>query len=120
MGIERGKHRFVHRKSAEGGRLLYRPLVRAIDRDNHYGRWLFRVWEQAKGEGILSALGQRTLMAEAQLAPAWRVHSSLLWYMFTGDAPYRSTMFGLLSWPSLRNLLFAAWRRPTQNVELSS
>jgi len=44
----------------------YRPVVRAIERDNRYGYWLFRVWEQAKGEGILSTLGQRTLMAEAQ------------------------------------------------------
>jgi flavin-dependent dehydrogenase len=98
----------------------YRPVVRAIERDNRYGNLLFRVWEQAKGQGILSTLGQRTLMAEAQLAPDWRVHSSLLWYMFTGDAPYRSTMFGLLSWHSVRNLLLAAWRRPVQNVELRS
>jgi flavin-dependent dehydrogenase len=98
----------------------YRPMVRAIERDNRYGYWLFRVWEQAKGEGILSTLGQRTLIAEKHLAPAWRAHGSLLWYMFTGDAPYRSTMFGLLSWPSLRNLFIAAWRRSAQNVDLSS
>jgi flavin-dependent dehydrogenase len=98
----------------------YRPVVRAIERDNRYGYWLFRMWEQAKGEGVLSTLGQRTLMAEAQLAPAWRFHSSLLWYMFTGDAPYRSTMLGLISWHSVRNLLLAAWHRPAQNVELSS
>jgi flavin-dependent dehydrogenase len=88
----------------------YRPVVRAIERDNRYGCWLFRRWEHVKGEGILSTWGQRTLMAEEHLAPAWRVHSSLLWYMFTGDAPYRNTVLGLLSWLSLRNLLFAVWR----------
>lgn len=97
--------------------LHYHPVVRAIERDNRYGDWLFGIWRRIKGEGILSTLGQRTLMAEAQLAPAWRVHSSLLWYMFTGDAPYRSTMLGLLSWPSLRNLLFAVWRRPAPKAE---
>jgi len=90
----------------------YRPVVRAIERDNRYGYWLFRMWERVKGEGILSTLGQRTLMAEAQLAPAWRVHGSLLWYMFTGDAPYRATVFGLLSWFSIRNLILAAGQRP--------
>jgi len=94
----------------------YRPVVRAIHRDNRYGDWLFRLWQRVKGEGILSTLGQRSLMIEEQLAPAWRVHGVLLWYMFTGDAPYRSTMLGLLSWPSLRNLLLAIWRRPAPEV----
>jgi hypothetical protein len=95
----------------------YRPVVQDIVRDNRYGYWLFRVWRHVKGEGIMSALGQRTLLAEAQLSPSWRVHSSLLWYMFTGDASYRSIVRGLLSWPSLRNILLAAWSHPTQTVE---
>ena len=106
-----------HGVSTRDFRRHYRPAVRAIQRDNRYGHWLFRVWQRVKGKGILSTLGQRTLMAEAQLAPAWRVHSDLLWYMFTGDAPYRSTMFGLLSRRSLRNLLLAAWPRPARRVE---
>ena len=97
----------------------YRPAVRAIERDNRYGYWLFRMWQRVKGKGILSTVGQRTLMAEAQLAPAWRIHSALLWYMFTGDAPYRSTMFGLLSRRSLRNLLLAAWPRPARRGEMN-
>lgn len=108
-----------HGIAAQDFKRHYRPVVRAIERDNRYGFWLFRLWEQAKGEGILSTLGQRTLMAEKHLAPAWRVHSSLLWYMFTGDAPYRSTMLGLLSAPSLRNLFFAVWRRPAQRLKKS-
>jgi flavin-dependent dehydrogenase len=95
----------------------YRPVVQDIVRDNRYGYWLFRVWRHVKGEGIMSALGQRTLLAEAQLSPSWRVHSALLWYMFTGDASYRSIVRGLLSWPSLRNVLLAAWSRPTETVE---
>lgn len=90
----------------------YRPVVRAIARDNRYGKWLFRLWQHVKGEGILSTLGQRTLRAEEDLAPAWRAHSPLLWYMFTGDAPYRDILLGLLSWPSLRNMLLAAASRP--------
>ncbi|MFQ5857147.1 MAG: NAD(P)/FAD-dependent oxidoreductase [Anaerolineae bacterium] len=94
----------------------YAPVVRAIDRDNRYGYWLFRLWQLVKGEGILSTLGQRTLTAEGQLAPAQRAHSTLLWYMFTGDAPYRSIMLGLLSWSSLRNTLFAIWLHPAQVV----
>jgi len=97
----------------------YRPAVQAIERDNRYGYWLFHAWQHTKGKGLLSTLGQRTLMAEEQLAPARRVHSSLLWYMFTGDTSYRSIMFGFLSWPSLRNFLLAMWRRPTTKVELS-
>lgn len=97
----------------------YRPVVRAIYRDNRYGYWLFRLWEHAKGEGILSALGQRTLIAEQQSAPAWRAHSRLLWYMFTGDASYRSILLGLLSWSSLRNLLLASWRTPGPGVRQS-
>jgi flavin-dependent dehydrogenase len=108
---------FEHGIAARDFRRYYRPMVRAVERDNLYGKWLFRLWEEAKGEGILSTLGQRTLLAEKHLAPIWRVHGALLWYMFTGDAPYRSTMLSLLSWRSLRNLLFAAGR-PTQKVEL--
>jgi flavin-dependent dehydrogenase len=98
----------------------YRPVVRSIDRDNRYGYWLFRIWEHMKGEGILSKLGQHTLVAEKRLAPAWRIHSPLLWYMFTGDASYRSIMFRLLSWPSLRNTLIAGWQRASKKVDLRS
>jgi len=97
----------------------YRPVIRSIERDNRYGYWLFRMWRRVKGEGMLSTLGQRALMAEEHLAPAWRIHGSLLWYMFTGDAPYRDTVFGLLSWSSLRNLFFAALHRPARKPELS-
>ena len=98
----------------------YQPVVRSIQRDNRYGYWLFRLWEHAKGEGVLSTLGQRTLMAEQHLAPAWRAHGRLLWYMFTGDASYRSILLGLLSWPSLRNTLFAIWRKPVEEVRQGS
>lgn len=94
----------------------YRPVIQAIERDNRYGYWLFRMWQQVKGEGFLSTLGQRTLIAEEQLPPEWRAHSRLLWCMFTGDAPYRSIMLGLLSWPSLRNVLRAVWRWPAQGL----
>ncbi|RME45173.1 MAG: hypothetical protein D6791_11380 [Chloroflexi bacterium] len=94
----------------------YRPVVRSIYHDNRYGDWLFRLWRRVKGEGLLSTVGQRTLMVEQQLAPAWRTHSRLLWYMFTGDAPYRSILLGLLSWPSLRNVLLATWRQPIPEV----
>lgn len=97
----------------------YLPVVRAIERDNRYGHWLFRSWQLVKGEGILSTLGQRILMVEGQLVPAQRAHRRLLWYMFTGDAPYRSIMFGLLSWPSFRNMLFAIWLQPAQEVTQS-
>lgn len=108
-----------HGIAAEAFERHYRPVVRAIERDNRYGYLLFRLWQRVKGEGLLSTLGQRTLMAEEQLAPFWRAHSRLLWYMFTGDALYRSIMFGLLSWRSLRNVLLAPWRPVAQQVKQS-
>lgn len=105
-----------HGIGAQDFKRHYRPVVRAIDRDNQYGYWLFRLWQRVKGEGILSTLGRRILLVEEQLAPAWRAHGVLLWYMFTGDASYRSIMLGLLSWPALRNTLLAIWRKPAPEV----
>jgi flavin-dependent dehydrogenase len=87
----------------------YRPVVQAIEGDNRYGRWLFRAWQHIKGEGILSTLGQRTLLAEQQMIHS--VHGALLWSLFTGDESYRHIMAGFLSWPSLRDFLRAI-RRP--------
>jgi flavin-dependent dehydrogenase len=90
----------------------YRPVVQAIEDDNWYGRWLFRAWQHIKGEGILARLGERTLLAEAQMAhPVHPVHGALLWSLFTGDESYRHIMAGFLSWPSLRDFLRAI-RRP--------
>ena len=81
----------------------YRPVVQAIEDDNRYGRWLFGAWQRIKGEGILSTLGQRTLLAEQQMAHS--VHGALLWSLFSGDEPYRHIMLGFLSWPSLQDFL---------------
>jgi flavin-dependent dehydrogenase len=97
----------------------YRPVMRAIARDNRYGYFLFHIWQRAKKHEILSRLVQRLLMVETQLAPAQCVHGPLLWYMFTGDTSYRDIMVGLFSWPSLRNFLLAPWRRPVLGVKRS-
>jgi flavin-dependent dehydrogenase len=90
----------------------YRPVVQAIEDDNWYGRWLFRAWQHIKGEGILSRLGERTLLAEQQMTHS--VHGALLWSLFTGDESYRHIMAGFLSWPSLRDFLRTI-RRPVPN-----
>ncbi len=87
----------------------YRPVVQAIEDDNWYGRWLFGAWQHIKGEGLLSRLGERTLLAEQQMAHS--VHGALLWSLFTGDESYRHIMAGFLTWPSLRDFLRAI-RRP--------
>jgi flavin-dependent dehydrogenase len=87
----------------------YRPVVQAIEDDNRYGRWLFRAWQHIKGEGILSRLGERTLLGEQHMAHA--MHGALLWSLFTGDESYRHIMAGFLSWSSLRDFLRAV-RRP--------
>jgi flavin-dependent dehydrogenase len=87
----------------------YRPVVQAIEDDNRYGRWLFRAWQHIKAEGILSRLGERTLLAEEHMNHS--AHGALLWSLFTGDESYRHIMAGFLSWPSLRDFLRAI-RRP--------
>jgi flavin-dependent dehydrogenase len=87
----------------------YRPVVQAIEDDNRYGRWLFGAWQYIKGAGFLSRLGERTLLAEQQMAHS--VHGALLWSLFTGDESYRHIMAGFLSWPSLRDFARAT-RRP--------
>ncbi len=86
----------------------YRPEVQAIENDNRYGRWLFRAWQHIKGEGILSKLGERTLLAEQEINHS--MHGALLWALFTGDESYRHIMESFLSWPSLRDFVRAVRR----------
>ncbi len=95
--------------SARDFKRYYRPVVQAIEADNRHGRWLFRAWQHIKGEGILSRLGERALLAEQQTGHS--VLGALLWALFTGDESYRYIMAGFLSWPSLRSFL-GAIRRP--------
>jgi len=103
--------------SARAFRQGYHPMVKTIARDNRFGRLLFKSWQLVKGEGIMATLGQRLLMYEQRLPPEQRAHSRLLWYMFTGDAPYCCIAYGLFSWPAMRNVLRAIWFQPASKVQ---
>jgi len=67
-----------------------RPCHARYLRDNEYGRLLFRLNGIISGSQILSRAG-RWLLEREQRRPDWRDrrHTHIMWYTFTGSAPYR-------------------------------
>ncbi|MHB9108868.1 MAG: NAD(P)/FAD-dependent oxidoreductase [Armatimonadota bacterium] len=73
---------------------LYQRYVRPCHarylRDNEYGQFLFRLNDVISGSQLLSRAG-RWLLEREQRRPHWRDrhHTHIMWYTFTGSAPYR-------------------------------
>lgn len=82
----------------------YRPACRRIAADNLYGRLLFRLWAVSRHSPPLLAAWRRAILAEADLPLTARLHTRILWSMFTGDEPYQKIFRLSFSWPALRSL----------------
>ncbi|MBM4425170.1 MAG: hypothetical protein FJ030_17620 [Chloroflexi bacterium] len=67
----------------------YRPVCQRIAADNLFGRLLFRSWDATRGSPFLMKAWRRAIVAEADQPPATRIHTRILWGMFTGDESYR-------------------------------
>ena len=67
----------------------YRPLCKEIEKDNNYGRILFRFWDLTLRFRVLMRLWIGIIKSEEDLSHSQRIHSHILWGMFTGSEPYR-------------------------------
>ncbi len=67
----------------------YRPLCKEIAKDNNYGRILFRLWDLTFRFRVLMRVWIGIIKSEEDLPRSQRIHSRILWGMFTGSEPYR-------------------------------
>jgi flavin-dependent dehydrogenase len=82
----------------------YAPHCRRVARDNLYGRLLFRLWHiTLQGPRMLKAW-KDTIRRESDLPAEQRVHTRVLWGMFTGDEPYRDLFHLAASYQAMRGL----------------
>lgn len=70
-------------------RKRYKPLCQEIKNDNIYGRMMFRLWAWTLRFPVLMRAWVGILKSEEDLQRPQRVHSRILWGMFTGGEPYR-------------------------------
>ena len=75
----------------------YRPVCHHVMADNRYGELLFRLWNIPSHSSFLLGAWRRTLAVEARRPAQARVHTRLLWGLFTGDASYRAIFMRLAS-----------------------
>ncbi len=81
-----------HGASREAFRSHYVPFCRGISRDNRAGRLLFAGCRTLQRYDSLSHLFLHAINVEQNLPPDQRMHSRLLWGMFTGVYPYRQLL----------------------------
>ncbi len=79
----------------------YKPLCQEIRNDNRYGRILFRLWAWTLRFPDLMRAWVGILKSEENLQGSQRIHSRILWGMFTGGEPYRDLLRKLFSLESL-------------------
>ncbi len=70
----------------------YAPLCSEIAWDNRAGRFLFAFTHIFQHYQWLTLPHLRSIAAEQALPPAERLHSRLMWGMFTGTHPYRDLL----------------------------
>jgi flavin-dependent dehydrogenase len=75
----------------------YRPLCKEIVKDNNYGRILFRLWDLTLRFRVLMSVWVGIIRSEEDLPRSQRIHSRILWGMFTGSEPYRQLFRKLFS-----------------------
>lgn len=80
-----------HGISKEAFRKYYHPRCRKMfSFDNRFGKFLFKVNEFAASHSFFSELQFSIASFEQErLAPKVRFFSKALWYLFTGEAPYK-------------------------------
>ncbi len=81
-----------HGVSAADFHARYAPLCREIARDNWAGRFLFKFTRVFQHHNRLTLPHLRSIAEEQSLPPAERLHSRLLWGVFTGTYPYRQLL----------------------------
>jgi len=91
----------------------YAPFCRAVARDNLYGRLLFRMWKQILNRPRLLNTWKKTIIEEARRPVEARIHTRILWGMFTGDENYRDLFWLALSPSSLLGL----WKNFKSNTD---
>jgi hypothetical protein len=101
--VERGVSRFDFAKG-------YRAVCDRIATDNAYGRLLFGAWSVTRRVPLLLNLWRQAVLAETAVPPAGRLHTRVLWGMFTGDEPYRTLFWLSVSPPALWRLGHGARR----------
>jgi flavin-dependent dehydrogenase len=75
----------------------YAPFCRRISIDNFYGRMLFRMWALISHTPLLLRAWTASVKQEAAWPIEQRVHSRILWGMFSGDEMYRNLFWMALS-----------------------
>ena len=105
-----------HGIDAASFRSHYAPLCRDILRDNRAGRFLFRFSRIFRASGVLARPHLHSVAAEQSLPPAQRLHSRLLWGMFSGAYPYRQLLAmaarPAVQWRLLRGAVRGPWASP--------
>lgn len=85
--------------------LGYQPACWHITRDNFYGKLLFRMWDFLRSSQPLRKAWMQAIQYEGGLPPSKRIHTFILWGMFTGDESYRSMFWKLASLPSFASFM---------------
>ena len=68
------------------------------------------MWHHTLRTPSLLRAWKGTVIQEAERPPGQRVHTRVLWGMFTGDEPCRDLFWMSLSWGSLRGI-WRSWGR---------
>jgi len=106
-----------HGVSAAAFHAHYGPLGREIAWDNQVGRFLFAFTHVFQHRRRLTLPHLRAILAEQTRPPAQRLHSRLLWGMFTGVYPYRELLKMALH-PRLQAHLFAGFLKGCLEMRL--
>ena len=88
---------------------VYAPVCKGVEVDNRYGRLLFRLWSMTLRNPNLLRSWRNVIRMESAQPTDQRIHTRILWGMFTGDEPYRDLFWAFLS-PAALSGLVRGWR----------
>jgi flavin-dependent dehydrogenase len=95
----------------------YNLLCQKIKNDNNYGRFLFRLWGWTLRLPILVSAWVAIIQSEEELQRSQRIHSRILWGMFTGGEPYRDLFKRLFRLESIIPL-YRSYRRERRKLNV--
>ena len=85
----------------------YHPACQRIAADNLFGRLLFRLWSLIFHIPLLRKSWTRSIRNEGNQSGDQRIHTRVLWGVFTGDDSYRNLFWMSVSFPALKHFLFS-------------
>ena len=88
----------------------YAPVCRAIAHDNRYGRAVFGLVGQSKGNALFMRAMGHALRSEADESPGPHALSRTLWALFTGDANYEEIFWMMFKPKSVGRIASAMFR----------